>query len=364
MKSEPTSDEVFLKYSNYEKVYSENFITGLQCLAPGLWQRLLDPTQECSLYLVGAKNGLLEILFLKKMIQQRGSMKELYLTCQGPSSAMREEFRQRALDSGLANLVAEYQVVQFEETLYVEPLVHIAVAPHEWLDIAAWKNTPQEHNSLVKFRNSLHRGGAGMVVFPYQAGDRFLLLQTLKSFSSASPTFAIRDGDLSQYTRPQNDFQNDSCMKHTARDFENYFETKSSQNLIHSNSESRATMISGEEVVEELFYLQVRHQAYIVETIVNIESCFQRGHFRPNQDGEKLLSYLLQVEWQSLPKLAVKMIGEKITELRAHYGKPKMVLQNLYVWIFPGTPHKRDLEKEKIIFEEICNYQRHFISAK
>ena len=294
MKSEPTSYEVFLKYSNYEKVYSENFITGLQCLAPGLWQRLLDPTQECSLYLVGAKNGLLEIPFLKKMIQQRGSMKELYLTCQGPSSAMREEFRQRALDSGLANLVAEYQGVHFEETLYVEPLVHIAVAPHEWLDIAAWKNTPQEHNSLVKFRNSLHRGGAGMMVFPYQAGDRFLLLQTLKSFSSA-------------------------------------------------------TMMIGEEVVEELFYLQVRHQAYIVETIVNIESCFQRGHFRPNQDGEKLLSYLLQVEWQSLPKLAVKMIGEKITELRAHYSKPKMVLQNLYVWIFPGTPHKRDLEREGLI---------------
>ena len=298
MKPNPTSCEIFLKYSNYAKVHGDNLSAGLQCFAPKLWQRLLDPTQECSLYMVGAKNGLLEIPFLKAMIKQRGSMKELYLTCQGSSSAMREEFRQRALDSELTNLVGEYQVVHFEDPLYIEPLVHIAVAPYEWLDIAAWKNTPQEHNSLVKFRNSLHRGGAGMIVFPYQAGDRFLLLQLLKPFSSA-------------------------------------------------------TMIAGEEVVEELCYLQLRHQAYIVETTVDTECCFQQGRFRPNQDGEKFLSYLLQVEWQSLPKLAMKSIGEKITELSTHYGKQKMILQNLYLWIFPGTPHKRDLEKEKIVIDEI-----------
>lgn len=290
--------EVFLKYSNYEKIHREHLVAGLQCLAPRLWKRLLDPDQECSLYLVGAKNGLLEIPFLKATIKQRGSMKELYLTCQGTSAAMRKEFHQRALDGGLSNLVAEYQVVHFEEPLYIAPLVHIAMAPYEWLDIVAWKNTPREHNSLLKFRNSLHHGGAGMMVFPYQAGDRFLLLQILKSFSSSSVT-------------------------------------------------------AGEEVVEELCYLQVRHQAYIVETIVNMECCFQRERFRPDQEGEKLLSYLLQVEWQSLPPLAMKKIGEKIAELRAHYEKPKMILQNLYLWIFPGTPHERDLEKEKIIFEEI-----------
>lgn len=294
MKPDPTSYEVFLKYSNYAKVHWENLSVGLQCLMPGLWQRLLDATQECSLYLVGSKNGFLEIPFLKAAIKQRGSMKELYLTCQGTSAAMREEFRQRALDNGLTNLVGEYHIVDFENPLYIEPLVHIAVAPYEWLDIDSWKNTPQEHNSLVKFRNSLHHGGAGMMVFPYQAGDRLLLLQILKTFSAT-------------------------------------------------------TMIAGEEIVEELCYLQVRHQAYIVETIVDTECCFQRGRFRPNQDGEKLLSYLLQVEWQSLPALAMKSIGEKITELRAHYGKPKMILQNLYLWIFPGTPHQRDLEKGEII---------------
>ena len=303
MKPDPTSYEVFLKYSNYAKVHGENLSAGLQSFAPKLWQKLLDPTQECSLYLVGAKNGLLEVPFLKSLIKQRSSMKELYLTCQGTSPAMREEFRQRELDSGLTNLVAEYQVVHFEDPLYIQPLVHIAMVPYEWLDIVSWKNTPQEHNSLVKFRNSLHHGGAGMMVFPYQAGDRFLLLQTLKAFSSVA-------------------------------------------------------MIIGEEVVEELFYLQVRHQAYIVETIVDTECCFLRGRFRPNQDGEKLLSYLLQVEWKSLSPLAMKKIGEKITELSAHYGKPKMILQNLCIWIFPGTPHKRDLEKEEIILEET------FYSAK
>ena len=129
-----------------------------------------------------------------------------------------------------------------------------------------------------------------MRILPYQAGDRFLLSQKLQSFSTHA-------------------------------------------------------MSAGEDVVEELCYLRVRHQAYIMETTVDTECCFHRGRFCPNQDGEKLLSYLLQVEWQSLPKLATKSIGEKITELAAHYEKRKIMLQHLYLWIFPGTPHKRDLEK-------------------
>lgn len=282
--------EVFLKYSNYAKVHWEHLKRGLACSMPKLWQQFLDSTQESSLYLVGARNGLLEIPLLQEIIKQRGSVKEFYLICQGLSSGMRKEFRQRALDSGFINLKAEYQVVHFEDSLYTEPLVDIAVAPYEWFDLVAWKNTPQEHNSLVKFRNALHHGGAGIIVLPYQAGDRFLLLQMLKLFSPA-------------------------------------------------------TMIMGEEVVEELFRLQVRHQAYIVETMVDTECCFQRGRFYPNQDGEKLLSYLLQVEWQSLSKSAMKSLGEKIKELRAHYNKPKILLQHLYIWIFPGTPHQRDLEK-------------------
>ncbi|MBX9742539.1 MAG: 2-amino-4-hydroxy-6-hydroxymethyldihydropteridine diphosphokinase [Chthoniobacterales bacterium] len=55
-----------------------------------------------------------------------------------------------------------------------------------------------------------------------------------------SPTFAIRDGDLLQYTQPQNDLLNRLCVTHTPHDFKNHFETKSSQNIIHPNSESRA----------------------------------------------------------------------------------------------------------------------------
>lgn len=59
------------------------------------------------------------------------------------------------------------------------------------------------------------------------------------SFTTINPTFPIRDGDLSQCTRPQNPFPNHSCMKHTSHDFENNFEAKSLQNLIHPNSKNR-----------------------------------------------------------------------------------------------------------------------------
>ena|GEM_PF-2208178 len=281
--------EIFLKHSNYAKVYQDNLRAGLQYFTPKLWQRLLDKTQECSLYFVEAKNGLLEIPILKKLIQQRGSMKEFHCTCQGVSAVMREEFRQGAMDGELKNLNIEYQVVHFQEPLYVEPRAHLVVAPYEWLDILSWKNTPREHNSLVKFRNSLYHGGAGLIVLPYRACDRFVLLQKLKL----------------------------------------------------------ATLIVGEEVVEELCDLEIRHQAYIVATTINTECCFQRGRFRPTQEGEQLLSYLLQTEWRKLSERAKKNVGEKITELRAHYGQPKMILQHLFLWIFPGTPHERDLEKEE-----------------
>jgi len=78
-------------------------------------------------------------------------------------------------------------------------------------------------------------------VNPY-GRSKFIVEEILADLVQAdfSPTFAIQDGDISQYTRPQNDFSNHSCMKHTPHDFKNHFETKPSQNLIHSNSESRA----------------------------------------------------------------------------------------------------------------------------
>lgn len=289
------STETFLKQSNYAEVYEENLSSGLQRLAPRLWRRLSDRTQECLIYLVEAKNGLLEIPLLKAMIQRRSSIKEFYLTCQGTSAVMREEFSQRAIESGFNNLSIEYQVVRFEEPLYIQPRVHIAMAPYEWLDITSWKNTPREHNSLVKFRNSLHHRGVGLIVFPSLTCDRFLLVQ---------------------------------------------------------QSNSSFSLVIGEEVVEALLHHEIRHHAYIVETVVNTECCFQRNRFRPTQEGEQLLSYLLQADWKSLSEQAKKNIGIKIMELRAHYGKPQMILQHLFVWIFPGTPRKRDVETEENILED------------
>ena len=83
-----------------------------------------------------------------------------------------------------------------------------------------------------------------------------------------SPTFAIRDGDISQYTRPQNDFQNHLCMKHTPRDFKNHFETKSSQNLIHSNSESRAPQ-------QQRFFVQLAGIGLDAEVLEKTSSAFK-----------------------------------------------------------------------------------------
>ncbi len=276
--------EAFLEHSDYAKVYEEHLMATLQRLMPTLSGRLSNEKQECSLYLVDAKNGLLEIPLLKNIIKQRGSIKEFYLTCQGVSGTMRKEFIQRAIESELGNLVKDYQVVSFEDPLYTCPMAHLAIAPDEWFDIVSWKNTPREHNSLIKFRNSFRTNGAGLLVFPYHAGDRSLLLQEIKS-----------------------------------------------------------AVIAGEEVVEELVHLEVRHQGYILETIVNTECCFQRGRFYPNQEGELLLSYVLQVEWTLLSPQVKKNIGEKVTEFRAHYGKQQMILQHLFIWIFSGTPHERAL---------------------
>ncbi|MBX9742400.1 MAG: DUF362 domain-containing protein [Chthoniobacterales bacterium] len=54
-----------------------------------------------------------------------------------------------------------------------------------------------------------------------------------------NPSSIVRNGDISQYTQPQNDFPNHSYMRHTPRDFKNNFETKSLKNLIHPNCETR-----------------------------------------------------------------------------------------------------------------------------
>ena len=53
------------------------------------------------------------------------------------------------------------------------------------------------------------------------------------------PTFAIRNGDLLQYTQSQNAFSKPLRIKNMPRLFKNHFETESLQNLIHPNCESR-----------------------------------------------------------------------------------------------------------------------------
>ena len=74
--------------------------------------------------------------------------------------------------------------------------------------------------------------------------------------AEVNPTFAIGDGDLSQYTRPQNSFQKPSCTKGTPRLLENNFETKSLRNIIHPNCESR---VKGNQEIADIWRFVIRH---------------------------------------------------------------------------------------------------------
>lgn len=289
--SDNSTREVFFKYSNYEKVCKRTLLAGLQCFSPKLWQRFLTPGKDCLLYIGEARNGLLEVPLLKSLFHERGSLKGCTLVCQGNTMQEKMAFEQYSDLEGLSSLDKKYQVASVEEAVYIEAQVDIALNPYEWLEITSWRDTPQEHHSLIKFRNTLRKGGIGMLVFPYSRDDRFLLQQQVTSFSYEKiPT--------------------------------------------------------GEAVVEELLRRSIRHQAYIVETKANLECCFQRGVFDPNKEGVLLLSYLLQVEWNTLTPLEKKQVREKVLELRAHYGCSQLLLEHLYLWIFPGKPRQRYYGKE------------------
>ena len=77
------------------------------------------------------------------------------------------------------------------------------------------------------------------IIFVVLAVDLLLLFNVLR-LVKLRPTFAIGNGELSQYTQPQNGFSKTSRTKGMPRLFKNHFETKSLQNLSHSNCESRS----------------------------------------------------------------------------------------------------------------------------
>lgn len=146
--------------------------------------------------------------------------------------------------------------------------------------IKDWKQVERPNNSLVKFAHILSdRSGLGMIALQSATSDRYALSSDYASIFKLHPD------------------------------------------------------VAGEELIEELLHLGIPHTSEIVESRLNIASCFNQGQFHPNEEGKHLLSFILRTSWDHLSKETQEHFKRMILSKVQVNGKEELIFRDCYIWI-------------------------------
>lgn len=270
----------FLRNTNQKAVLKKAILHNLQYTFPHLWERIQDPDYTFVTALIGVGTGGVEIPLLQEGIKARGTQHNFMTFCEDPSLQMREGFFAAAKTGGVEEQIAEYNLTPFEDPTYTPPQADLAIASHVWYYIKSWRQVERPNNALAKYAHILsERSGVGMIALQSGTSDRYAL----------SSDFASR------------------------------------LNL--------QADLAGEEIVAELTRLGINHKSEIVESYLNVESCFDEGHFNPNEEGKHLLSFLLRAPWDSLsPNIQEHMKLIFLSKVQEN-GEEKLILRDCHIWI-------------------------------
>jgi hypothetical protein len=194
---------------------------------------------------------------------------------------MKDEFF-AAANGEIESQIVEYTLLPFEDPSYLPPQSDLALASHSWYFIDGWKGVKRERNTLAKFASLFsERSGVGIMTLQSITGDRYKL--------------------------------NSECASMLGLDKE----------------------VVAEEILAELQRLGIAHETQLIESRLNIANCFERGHFRPSEEGKSLLSFLLFTSWDDLPLDVQEKMKTKILNHVQENGREELVLRDFHIWI-PG----------------------------
>ena len=160
---------------------------------------------------------------------------------------------------------------------------HLILAIHSLYYVSDWQNgLSKSGNVLSKIKNSLASGGVALIALNSKKSDKNL--------------------------------------------FENQFTP-----LVHGK---KITIPSGEKIINALKRLKVKFSHEIVPCILFLDSLFKKNTFKPNPDGEKLLSFMIQKNWKKVDKKLRKKIGAYITKKARRLGNRRVfITKDCYIWI-------------------------------
>src|SRR5690349_19398487 len=141
----------FLKHTNQKAVTQEAVLQGISN-QPDIQRRITDTQYPFNLLYVGVGNGGLEIPLTQNLITQRGSLENIAMYCEDPSTQLRDQFLTDAQKVGIEKTIRNYDLRNFEDPAYAPPQVDLAIASHVGYYIEDWVDkNPQPDNSLGKF---------------------------------------------------------------------------------------------------------------------------------------------------------------------------------------------------------------------
>jgi hypothetical protein len=268
----------FLRNTTQKEMQKQATLSLLQFELPDVWQRIQDPQYRFVSVFVGAGSGGTEIPLIEELGKIRGSLNNFSTFCEDPAPEMKKEFFLNAKDK---IVIEEYSLKSFEDPSYSPPQADLVLASHIWYFIKRWKGVEKKDNTLVKFASLLtERSGVGIITLQSQMSDRY----TLNAYGA--------------------------LLRGTDRE------------------------VVAEEIVDELKRLGIHHRITMVESRLNVESCFQQEQFDPNNEGKCLLSFLIFTSWDELPFEAKEGVKEKFLSQVNNNGKKELILRDLQIAIY------------------------------
>jgi hypothetical protein len=269
----------FLRATDQKIVLKEAILTKLQGY-PTLWENIVNQKVPFSFLFVGAGNGGIEIPLMETLIEKRGTAQNFSVYCEDPSIEMKNGFYQAADDS-VATTIKEYSLLPFEDRAYEPPQADFVMASHVWYYVSMWRNVRRDDNSLNKFALAISPDGVGLITLHSKTSDRFALLQAYAKTISAPV---------------------DVC---------------------------------GEDVCAALQSLDVAHQNSIIVSRTSLKNCYKKRRFDPNEEGKKLLSFLLRTSWDSLSPKQKRIVENKLEDLVSKNKKEELLFRDSLIWVKP-----------------------------